>query len=163
MSVLNELSTFKFYELRKFSSERTVKKNLLNLLILLRELQQDVKSKLSLFRNKNLMVENLQFCEHAVEEFTKGVFLARVTNRNIIITLSNTSKRLGQIAAAITNMFKTSNEEYEVIRQGIVKHWNKIIKISKRYSNIKYEGTGKTYRGIEEQEEIGGVKIIKAA
>ncbi|MBT4538759.1 hypothetical protein HOI26_02770 [Candidatus Woesearchaeota archaeon] len=163
MGLIEELSTYKVFELRKFGNERRVKKHILNLLISLKELRKKVKLYPRRFGNKTLLVENLQFCEATFEEFSRGVFLNRLSQKNLIIILSNLSRRLGKISAILTNLPKDGNEEIEALRENIVKHWNKIITISKRYSVVKYEGTRKKYSGIEEKGNIAGIEIVKAA
>ena len=75
MGLIEELSTYKVFELRKFGNERRVKKHILNLLISLKELRKKVKLYPRRFGNKTLLVENLQFCEATFEEFSRGVFL----------------------------------------------------------------------------------------
>ena len=164
MGILSELSTFKFYEVRKLYSERELKKHVLNLLILLKELQEEVKKKKNLFDKKIhfRLTGKIIISIKEIENMNIGVYLPKVTESDTIKSLVRTSELLSELFIII-NKYQKGNENMEILHEKISQHWNAIIEIIKKYSKIRYEGTSKTYNAIEEEDEIAGIKVIKAA
>ena len=168
MGILNELSTFKFYEVGKLLSERELKKHVLNLLILLKELQEEVKKRKNLFDNKIhfRLTGKIIISIKEIENMNIGVYLPKVTESDTIKSLVRTSELLSELFIIINKYqkgYQKGNENMEILHEKISQHWNTIIEIIKKYSKIRYEGTSKTYNAIEEEDEIAGIKVIKAA